>query len=333
MQSRSLFYKALLGSLALVLLAACAQGASAVAETSLAVTASAPPGPSPTPSSRPNPEPGDATLATVRISEIDQMEQGYIEAGEFIMGSEDPDAKQAQEGGVAYPEAPLHTLYLPGYWIDKYEVTNGQYKLCVDADVCEAPFLPKTFMGVEYFANPDYAHYPVIYVDWYMARDYCEWADRRLPTEAEWEKAARGTDGRKFPWGNDPVTGERANFCDGNCPKLHANPAFDDGYSETAPVGSYPAGASPNGIMDMSGNVWEWTSTIPQPYPYDAEDGREAKDLRVGAEVREAYIGPQRVWRGGTWANGVWWMRASVRYHSVPWYWHNSLGFRCAASE
>ncbi len=281
----------------------------------------------------------ESTLATIEpnissllVSEKDGMQQIYIPAGEFIMGSSDDDAKKTVEGGVASPEIPEHTVYLDGYWIDKYEITNSQYRLCVDEGFCLPPLLPLTYLGFEYYANPDSADYPVIYVDWYMVRDYCEWAGRRLPTEAEWEKAARGTDGRRYTWGNNPVSGERANFCDVNCPKTHAAFGFDDGYAETAPVGSYPAGASPYGVLDMAGNVWEWTSTIPQPYPYDLLDGREESDLREGEDVVFG-DGPQRVWRGGTWANGTWWLRASLRYRSVPGYWHNSLGFRCAASQ
>jgi formylglycine-generating enzyme required for sulfatase activity len=284
----------------------------------------------------PSPEPTVATVEPTLPSEIisdqDGMVQIYIPAGEFIMGSDDEDAKKTVAGGVASPEIPVNRVYLEGYWIDKYEITNAQYRLCVEQGPCIAPLLPDTFMGFPYYDNPEYADYPVIYVDYYMARDYCAWAGRRLPSEAEWAKAARGTDGRRYTWGDDPVTSERANFCDVNCPKTHADPNYDDGYAETAPVGSFPAGASPYGVMDMAGNVWEWTSTIPQPYPYDRLDGREEPDLRARDEVVFG-DGPQRVWRGGTWANGTWWLRASIRYHAVPGYWHNSLGFRCAASE
>jgi serine/threonine-protein kinase len=265
------------------------------------------------------------------ISEKDGMELIYIPAGEFMMGSDDEDAKKTEAGGVASPEIPVHRLYLEAYWIDKFEVSNAQYRRCVEAGECLAPRLPLSYMGVEYYDNPEYADYPVIYVDYFLARSYCAWAGRRLPTEAEWAKAARGTDGRRYTWGSEPVSGERANFCDRNCPKTHADSLFDDGYAETAPVGSYPAGASPYGVMDMAGNVWEWTSTIPQPYPYDPTDGREAAEPRTREEVAFG-DGPQRVWRGGTWANGTWWLRAAIRYHSVPGYWHNSLGFRCAQS-
>lgn len=250
------------------------------------------------------------------------MEQVYVPAGEFIMGSTDIEAKQSIEGGRAYPEVPQNTVYLDGYWIDKYEVTNGQYASCVEDGVCDSPFNPASFTRLNYYPNPEYANYPVIWVKWKMARTYCEWAGRRLPTEAEWEKASRGTDGAKYPWGDEEISGERANFCDFNCPKSWANGRYDDGYPDTAPVGSFPEGASPYGAMDMSGNVWEWTGTLIQPFPYDPTDGRENLDLRG-----------ERSWRGGAWNNGYWWMRSSVRYRSVPNYWYYNLGFRCASSQ
>lgn len=264
----------------------------------------------------------EPTIGSTRISEVDQMVQVYVPSGEFLMGAADKEAKISLEGGRAYPEIPQHTVYLDGYWIDKYEVSNGKYALCVDAGVCQPPFLSSSYTYAEYFGNPNYSNYPVIWVSWYQARGYCEWAGRRLPTEAEWEKAARGTDERRYPWGNDPLSAERANFCDIDCPLSHANPAYNDGYPDTAPVGSFLAGVSPYGALDMAGNVWEWTSTLVQPYPYDAADGRE--DLDSTGE---------RVWRGGPWSNGVWWMRSAIRYRSVPFYWYYNLGFRCASSE
>jgi formylglycine-generating enzyme required for sulfatase activity len=206
--------------------------------------------------------------------------------------------------------------------IDKFEVTTGQYGRCVDAGVCQIPWSIGSDTRPKYFGLPEYSNYPVIWINWNMAKAYCEWADRRLPTEAEWEKAARGTDGRKYPWGNGPISGNLANFCDVNCLRTIANPVYNDGYADTAPVGSYPLGASPYGALDMSGNVWEWTGTLIKPYPYDPNDGREDPDA----------LG-ERVWRGGPYSNGYWWMRSSVRYRSVTSYWWMNLGFRCASSE
>jgi formylglycine-generating enzyme required for sulfatase activity len=278
--------------------------------------------PTVTPSAIPTLAETEPITGSTRTSEVDQMVQVYVPAGEFIMGSDDPEAKRTIAGGRAYPEIPVNTVYLDGFWIDKYEVTNGQYALCVDAGVCKPPFNPASDTRPKYWDNPEFSNYPVIWINWYMAKGYCEWTGRRLPTEAEWEKAARGTDGSRYPWGNEPLSGERANFCDINCNRTIANGKYNDGYTDTAPVGSYPAGASPYGALDMAGNVWEWTGTLIMPYPYDPNDGRENLDA----------LG-ERAWRGGPYSNGVWWMRSSVRYRSVQVYWWMNLGFRCAASQ
>jgi len=263
------------------------------------------------------------TNTQTRTAEIDGMVQIRIPAGEFAMGTNDPLAQHALQGnGVAFPEVPENLVTLDAYWIDKFEVSNGQYKKCVDAGVCKPPFVDYTLTYNKYYGNPEFDNYPVVFVNYFAAKTYCEWAGRRLPTEAEWEKAARGTDKRKYPWGNEEINGKQGNFCDVDCPRTHANPGFDDGYAGTAPVGSYPEYASAYGAMDMAGNVWEWTSTIPKVYPYDANDGREEQDTSS-----------QRVWRGGSWVNGYWYMRATARYRSVPIYVIYSLGFRCAESD
>ena len=274
--------------------------------------------------------PPTPTQANYKVSEKDQMEMIYVEGGEFIMGTEDIEAQRILEGnGRQYPEVPMHKVTLDGFWIDKYEVTTGQYLKCVEAGACEeAKQNNPIFAGADYYNNPKYANYPIINVTWYEARAYCTWVGRRLPTEAEWEKAARGIDGRKYTWGNEPVSNDVANLCDKYCSARYPNPKFNDGFSETAPVGSFPKGASPYGVMDMAGNVWEWTSSIPMLYPYDTNDGREAQqDVEYGSKW------PERVWRGGTWTNGYSWLRASLRYRSVANYWNNNLGFRCAAND
>jgi formylglycine-generating enzyme required for sulfatase activity len=278
--------------------------------------------PSDTPAASPTPESKTPEAGATRISPVDHMEQVYVPAGEFTMGADDPDAKTTIEGGVAYPENPVHTVTLDGFWIDKYEVTTGQYAQCVAAGACEPPWSPGSEVVTRYYGEPEYSNYPVIWVNWYLAGTYCSWAGRRLPTEAEWEKAARGADARKYPWGNDPVTGERANYCDVDCPRSYADWSQNDGYPGPAPVGSYPAGASPYGAMDMAGNVWEWTSTLLKDYPYEATDGRE-----------DPTVDGHRVWRGGPYSNSWWWMRSSLRYHAVQWYRWFNLGFRCASSE
>lgn len=264
--------------------------------------------------------------STTSISERDMMEMVYIPGGEFIMGANDNDAINTTTIGHDYNESPPHTVYLDSFWIDKYEVTNSQYSSCVEAGACDPPYQPGSETRQRYYNDPQYADYPVIWVNLYMAQDYCEWVGRRVPNEAEWEKAARGPDGNKYPWGNDfvtnPLSNELANFCDINCPRTISNPGWDDGYADTSPVGSYPAGASPYGVMDMAGNVWEWTTTAVSLYPYDPDDGRE--DLTTQDE---------RIWRGGTWSNGIWYLRTTVRHYSPAWYWFVNLGFRCVSSE
>ena len=172
---------------------------------------------------------------------------GYVAGGEFTMGADAADA-------VAEQEQPAHAVRVDGFWLQRTEVTNAQYARCVADKACTPP-------QVEGWDAPELADHPVSYVDWQQANDYARWAGGRLPTEAEWERACRGDDTRLYPWGDQPPTPETANF--GN------------NTGDTLPVGSLPAGASPYGILDLSGNVWEWTSSLEQPYPYAADDGRE----------------------------------------------------------
>ncbi|NLI41381.1 MAG: SUMF1/EgtB/PvdO family nonheme iron enzyme, partial [Caldisericales bacterium] len=167
--------------------------------------------------------------------EKDEMLMVYVPAGEFEMGDEDG----------ALDEQPVHTVYLDEYWIDQTEVTNGQYERCVAADSCTVPKSSYSSTRDSYYGNRSYADYPVIYVDWNQADAYCKWAGGRLPTEAEWEKASRGTDGRDYPWGD-------------SIDENHAN--YDGNIGDTSEVGRYPKGASPYGALDMAGNVWEWVS-------------------------------------------------------------------------
>ncbi len=266
------------------------------------------------------------------VSPLDSMEMVYIPAGEFTMGWRGIDATIANGPG---PTADFleFTASVDEFWIDKLEVTNAQYRMCVQAGDCrpgQQNNIPP--QGVEYFTSREYDNYPVVNVSWYQARDYCTWAGRRMPTEAEWEKAARGTDGRKYVWGNEPYDEEFANICDKDCPPsvrgAIANPKFDDGYPGPAPVGSYPRGASPYGVLDMAGNVWEWTSTAEAVYPYDPNDGRESQyDIEDGSKW------PERILRGGPWNGGYAYVRASYRYRAVAIYWNKNMGIRCAWSQ
>jgi len=229
-----------------------------------------------------------------RVREKDGAVMVFVPAGEFLMGSLESEQDWEQ---------PQHTVHVDDFWIDRTEVTNEQYRRCVDAGACQAP----TNAEDDLFNGADK---PVVGVSWYDARAYCKWLgeatdqEYRLPTEAEWEKAARGTDGREYPWG-DVFDGSKLNFCDVNCAFGGEEPSWkdrgaDDGHQYTAPVGSYPAGASPYGVLDMAGNVYEWTQSRWGPgvgksdfrYPYDPNDGRE--DLEAEG---------LRALRGGSWGD------------------------------
>ena len=226
---------------------------------------------------------------------VDGMTLLYVPAGEFIMGSDSGEAD----------EKPVHTVNLEAFWIDQTEITNAMYAQCVQGGECNQP------TKQVYFNDSNYRFHPVIYVTWNDAKTYCSWAGRRLPTEAEWEKAARGNDGRTYPWGEEGIDCQKANYevgCIGN----------------TRRVGSYELGMSPYYAFDMAGNVWEWVSSLYQSYPYDPTDGRE--DLSAGGS---------RVSRGGGWyyadaATGL-----SNRNWDYPTGSYNLIGFRCAmdASE
>ena len=186
-----------------------------------------------------------------------------IPAGKFIMGTNE---RQSDEG-------PQHTVYLKTFYIDKYEVTNAQYKKFIDATGRKSP---------SHFRNRTYPEgkvdHPVIFVDWYDAKAYCKWAGKRLPTDQEWEKAARGTDGRTFPWGDE------FKMDGGNTP-LRWQDLGQPG--DTMPVGMFPKGESPYGVDDMSGNVWEWTSSWYEAYPnnttYSENYGKRYKTLKGGS--------------------------------------------------
>jgi iron(II)-dependent oxidoreductase len=194
----------------------------------------------------------------------------FIPPGPFLMGS---NGRTNVEGSGDADEAPLHKVYLDGYSIDKYEVTNAQYKAFMDA-AGRRP--PKHWNGNS--PPPGKENHPVIYVDWFEANEYCHWVGKRLPTEEEWEKAARGPEGLRFPWGNDfdPMKA--------NTPQhwLALNRPAD-----TTSVGSFPNGKSPYGLYDMAGNVYEWTSSWYKPYPnnrvFNVHYGEKNKIVRGGS--------------------------------------------------
>jgi Tol biopolymer transport system component len=218
------------------------------------------PSPTHTPASLP-------ALGDTQTRPADGMVMVYVPEGEFQMGSDDAEVDAAlQMCNTHYGdckrewfevEQPVHTVAMHGFWMDRTEVTNAQYRRCVEAGTCNPPLRPGSDTRSAYYGDDTYDDYPVIHVNWLQAQAYCEWAGGQLPTEAQWEYAARGPEGRRYPWGGE-YDGTRLNACDVNCGYDWADEAFDDGYADTAPVGSYPGGASWCGALDMAGNVYEW---------------------------------------------------------------------------
>jgi len=233
-----------------------------------------------------------------------------IPGGSFDMGS---------DRGQAFPDYPSHSVVLGDYYIDQHEVTNINYAQCVAEFACSPPQSTRSFTRDTYYGDPQYKDYPVINVTWDDAQTYCEWRGGRLPTEAEWEKAARGTEGRTFPWG-DTFTAENLNFCDRNCPAETSNPAYDDGFADTAPVGSFSSGASPYGALDMAGNVWEWVG--------DWFD-REYYSVSAAENPSGPPSGEERVVRGGSFFYLDTFATTTSRVGMNPESYYGFTGMRC----
>jgi formylglycine-generating enzyme required for sulfatase activity len=236
-----------------------------------------------------------------------------VPASEFLMGS------ALGEGDD--DEHPMHTVYVSEFWIDKTEVTNAQYRKCVETGPCWVPTICD--WGEPTYFDSSKADHPVVCVSWWDAKTYCEWAGKRVPTEAEWEKAARGTDGRKYPWGDD-FDCHRGNFDDETEVDDHVVPGGEgcDGYVRTAPVGSFTSGASPYGALDMAGNVREWCQDW-----YDYYTSSPQHDPQGPSS------GTDRVVRGGSWR-----FEKDVRATSRHWYLpdvpsKDDIGFRCVSQS
>ena len=253
---------------------------------------------------------------SLQVSPMDQMTMIYIPEGSFLMGTDPSDAMTECRKFFTncvrdwfLSEAPPHHVNLSAFWIDRTEITNGMYALCVSAGACTHPHGSNSNTRDGYTDDPQYADYPVIYVTWYDAQDYCKWAGRRLPTEADWEKAARGVNGSMYPWGNGAPNSQLLNY--------------DSEVKDTTTVGSYPQGASSYGVLDMAGNVWEWVAdwygeTYYATSPVDNPSGPAS--------------GTQRVNRGGSWAGDVGDVRSAHRNKDAPDWSSYELGFRCAAN-
>jgi formylglycine-generating enzyme required for sulfatase activity len=260
-----------------------------------------------------------ATPETVKVSPTDGMTQILIPEGKFFMGGMDVYRKN--------DELPAHEVFISAFWMDQVEVTNGMYKLCVDDGTCRPPAQVRSDNRDNYFGNPEFQDFPVVHVTWYDANAYCQWAGRRLPTEAEWERAARGDDKRNFPWGD-----EFPNQYNSNALNL---------ISDTWRVGSFPEGASPFGVLDMAGNVWEWVADRYRP-DYYAKSPAENPTGPADDEV----FNNLRVIRGGSFQEDGIFMRLANRNSlegpdpkSQPtedeFYGRSSVkvGFRCAVDQ
>lgn len=293
-----------------------------------------PPDATPTPAARPvEPVASAAPPPPAAVPEVKACPEkmAKIPAGQFFQGS---DAKEARAN-----EKPAHQVALSDYCMDLYEVTAGEYKTCSDEGKCKrasnevewpkiTPAERKIYAPLCTFGDPERADHPINCVTWEMANLYCKAQGKRLPTEAEWEYATRGPDGRVYPWGDEPPTEKHLNACGSECTawgkknkvEIAALYAGDDGFATTAPVGRFEAGKSRFGPYDVVGNVWEWVADWDGAYTAD-----EKKDP-TGPEN-----GERRVIRGGAW-NGSYavWLHPSFRYAQDPAATSHGIGFRCA---
>jgi len=290
-------------------------------------------------------EPGENEI-TVTTPAGTAHEMVLVPAGEFVMGLTAEKEKRVREqewwgdeyAGNLQAEIPAHTIYLDAYYIDKYEVTNAQYAAFLndmgsntgsqgfdflDLEDENVQIWRRVLMGgsgqsifvlmnpgLSYpdFSSEDMANLPVMEVSWYGAKAYCEWMGGRLPTEAEWEKAARGSEGRTYPWG-EGLDESKAYY------------AGDFSFPWNRKVGSYSEGVSPYGTYDMTGNVDEWVADW-----YDSEYYTRSPSRNPPGPAS----GEWRVMRGGSWYSGQFFLRASARGASIPDRWNFSIGFRCA---
>jgi formylglycine-generating enzyme required for sulfatase activity len=255
--------------------------------------------------------PVDAKLKDTWVSPMDGMELVYIPEGQYLIGSLDSDPQ------AWIDEKPQHRVGLSGYWMDKTEVTNAMYAKCVQAGTCQTHKMNISYTRDSYYSNVEFANYPVVYVTWDDAQVYCAWAGRKLPTEAQWEAAARGPDGRKYPWGNSPPSCNLLNYTI----TLSANFGLSNSCTgDTTAVGKYPKGASLYGILDLAGNVWEWVT--------------DWKGPNYLVEPHQDPLGPpngeNRVIRGGYYFTDAKYVRATMRVGHDPKDATDYIGFRCA---
>jgi serine/threonine-protein kinase len=259
-------------------------------------------------------------LSDIWIRPTDSMEMVFVPGGTLQMGSTEDQVQIALSLCQEYPDAygkcasegfqdetPQHSHTVDDFWIDRTEVTNAQYKVCVEEGICNPSRLD---------TNQAYndGSYPVAGIPWEDAVVYCQWAGGRLPTEIEWEYAARGSEGSIFPWGDNFECG-RGSFGEDCTP-------CDDGFKAPSPVGTFPEGVSWCGAMDMAGNVWEWTLTDFVEYPV-GDDPFTGEDSSGG----------KKVLRGGSWGYCPAFVRSAFRYPVPPTADYLGVGFRCVLQK
>ena len=265
-------------------------------------TATITPTPSHTPTPTDTPTP-TATPYPAQVTDLRGVEMVFVPAGEFMMGFDG--------SGGPDDERPVHPVFLDAYYIDKYEVSNAQYAECVSWRICPPPVSNASYnMEEKYYGNPKYEAYPVTFVTWEMANNFCtQWRKGRLPTEAEWEKAARGPESRIYPWG-EGIKCDLANYRDQNCGRL----------ARPYPVSAFAAGQSVYGAFNMAGNVWEWTSDW-YSFSYYSESPLE--------NPQGPLAGLMHVKRGGGFLHTFPFARSSNREQGEPTGYGVDIGFRC----
>ena len=247
-----------------------------------------------------------AVTSPIELTDANHVEMALVPAGDFTMG----------DNNGPEDERPAHVVYLDAYYMDIFEVTNKQYEACVDAGICQPPVSGSSNTRSSYYGDPQYENYPVIYVNGDMANTYCRvWRSAELPTEAQWEKAARGTDARTYPWGEEVPDCNIANYW-----SLTSGVCVGD----TTAVGSYESGKSPYGIYDMAGNVWEWVTDWYSETYYQNSPAANPLGPDSG-QVRAA--------RGGAWLSDYPFLRAAGRHSESNWQQgFFDAGFRCVGA-
>jgi formylglycine-generating enzyme required for sulfatase activity len=272
------------------------------------------------------------TIGQTWVRPADRSSLVCVPGGSFEIGLKTCDFNGCQN------EVKGGTVTLEAFWIDRTEVTNAMFGLFVNqtgfvtgaerAGASEVYGITTPVPGADWLHPQGPASsisgldsYPVVQMSYFAAAAYCAWAGGSLPTEAQWEKAARGGDGRLFPWGDQMPNETLLNAADSNLPVPWAQKDQNDGYRYTAPVGSFLAGESPYGAEDMAGNAWEWTRSLYKDYPYNPSDGRETQTAPAA--------GDKVVLRGGGWYSDYGSVRSTLRYGAIPDLSNDATGFRC----